>query len=202
MGRVSERPGSPRKYPYTIEDEHRAFEDFKRTARPHLRTEPKSEVEWLAIAQHHGLPTRLLDWSASLFVAAFFAVEKAGKSEGVIYCIRGLNEITEQTEGQGNLFTLDSVRIYRPPHISPRIPAQQSVFTLHPRPVEEFAHPALEAWHIDRGSCWPIKRNLNAAGITYGSLFSDIDGICRHSSWLYKWSYFDGLKDPDRDSER
>jgi hypothetical protein len=198
VGRVSERSGSPRKHPYTLADELRAFEDFKRAARPYLSAEPRSEIEWLSIAQHHGLPTRLLDWTENLFVAASFAVEKAGKAEGAIYCIRGLEDIVEKTKGQQSLFELTSVKTYRPPHISPRIPVQQSVFTIHPNPVLEFDYPELQKWHIHPGACWPIKRNLNAAGITLASLFPDIDGVCRHLSWLYKWSYFDGLKDPDR----
>jgi hypothetical protein len=195
VGRVSEKSGSPRKYPYTFEDEHRAFEDFKKAARPHLNLDPQSEIEWLSIAQHHGLPTRLLDWTASLFVAAFFAVELAGKAEGAIYCVRGLDEVVERDEGQEQLFSLKTVKTYRPPHISPRIPVQQSIFTIHPNPTDEFHHSSLEKWQIQRDVCWPIKRNLNAAGITYGSLFPDIDGISRYVAWLYKWSYFGGLRE-------
>jgi hypothetical protein len=52
---------------------------FKRQAHRYLKNLPKDDdtIEWLALMQHYGSPTRLLDWTYSFFVAVFFAVEQS-----------------------------------------------------------------------------------------------------------------------------
>jgi len=53
--------------------------EFKRHVHRYVTGPPKAGelAEWLALMQHYGAPTRLLDWTYSFFVAVFFAIEKA-----------------------------------------------------------------------------------------------------------------------------
>jgi hypothetical protein len=59
--------------------EHYVEAEFKRRAHHYLRDLPDDEddLEWLALMQHHGAPTRLLDWTRSAYVGAFFAAQSA-----------------------------------------------------------------------------------------------------------------------------
>ena len=184
-GRVGTEIGAARKKPYELAHEIEALEQFKREVRPHLTHRPESDLEWLAIAQHHGMATRLLDWSESLLVAAFFAVVNAGArgKSGLIYGVRDLPSVSKEEAEKP--FEMTAIRMYRPPHISSRIPAQRGVFTIHPNPTEEYSPTSISRWSIAPVACGRIKHILNACAINESSLFPGVDGLSRHIRWRY-----------------
>lgn len=178
--------------------ENEMLQDFKRQALPHLPRSIQDDWDWLALAQHHGLPTRLLDWTTNALVALWFAVEKPPerKISGAVWMFFGNpNDYADNDKATNPLHTQQTL-IFRPHHLTPRIIAQSGWFTIHPfRPNDlprfvPLESVALQKWLLQKieipSQYFPaLREDLSRCGVNAGVLLGDLNGISKQLSWVY-----------------
>lgn len=195
--------------PYAGREQYLA-NDFYMKASVTLREKPdfRNYSAWLSIMRHYGLPTRLLDWSRSPLIAAYFAVENWEKSKDVDGCIWVLNPSKlNASEGfKDYLYSIDShtaLQMIRPAFKKEYVPeskkvidkvlacypiehdmriyVQQSAFTIHntKRKLVHMKEGLLNKIIIPGEAKERISYELGIMGITLSHIYPDAQNIAK-----------------------
>ncbi|MHB1580883.1 MAG: FRG domain-containing protein [Acidithiobacillus sp.] len=223
------------------------LETFSNHLLTYVQHRPQTAWEELAIAQHHGLPTRFMDWTTNPLVALYFAVrntggrnadsavyvlisnpkryadlkrgqaaqvkpvgdaatESATVAEDDAYADFGTDEATPLTPNADTTVPADSAElsadvgplelpmpfniseniIYDPPHVSPRIRAQDGVLLACWQPMQPLDEKDYLEIVIKQAAHEDIRRRLDQYGVFDKQLFPDLDGIAK---WLKYRAY-------------
>jgi len=186
---------------FTEKQERSLLKRFRRYAYEYFKRVP-TEWETLFLARHHGLPTRLLDWTSNPLVALYFAAshesdhlarsapggrEKKLEVDGTVWAIAQRQTDRDSIDvfaHEPSPLAASGIRLVYPVNPSPRITAQSGVFTLHGDPWADLVKCAGKPYADDELDIQRLQRwTVPAANKT--NIILDLERVAINSRTLF-----------------
>ncbi|OGP84140.1 MAG: hypothetical protein A2Z08_00645 [Deltaproteobacteria bacterium RBG_16_54_11] len=114
-----------------LQTELEMLRTFKATSRQILETVPRTDWDWLALAQHHGLATRLLDWTRDPCIALWFALRnepKKRRHEPQVWMFAPEKHDIIDRKRDATPFAGTRTKVFLPSRTFPRLRQQKGAF--------------------------------------------------------------------------
>ena len=161
-----------------LQFEREIFEDFKRKFALFTDVRPQNDKEFLFLAQHYGLPTRLLDWTYNPLIALYFACNSDFEKDGAVYhCLPMSHNVYDN---RADILTFPYITILVPKITDVRYRNQNGLFIFFSRPWEEQVNDRVQFKYVipaSRKSA--ILNKLEKIGITRSFIFPSLDSLCK-----------------------
>lgn len=177
------------------ETERELIRAFRRESPPYVVRDFRDDWEMLAMAQHHGLATRLLDWTANPLAGLWFAVKEPPQNRErgcvLMFALEAGDHVADRESTSP--FAIKKTKFFQPNHLTPRIVAQAGWFSVHSWNGKRELFARLDHITAYRGrierilipakSFSPLRASLDRLGIHHASMFPDLDGLTEHLNW-------------------
>lgn len=172
--------------------EDKLIEAFYNEALYLLPSVPDTRFDKVSLAQHHGLPTRLLDWTANPLLGLFFAVESQNPPAPTVWMYDATDKQIEDGEfSKYNDLDHEKTMFIEPARHSARVASQAGWHTIHRfhgegenrkvRPLDamDYHKDRITVVRIDPSCARDIRSQLNEMGVKPSTVYGDLGSVCR-----------------------